>query len=138
MPGRLTELRAAARRFRGSISREESPPMANFRNSRFALLVLVLGAGLNLTSCFGNSNAAIGKWSLAPQGGDGCPDSMEFTATSMTASTAGIAASHDISYTSNGANVTVSSPDGFTTTLTASGNNLSVLQPIQCTYTRAQ
>ena len=108
--------------------------MTNLRSSRFALLVLLLIAGLNLTGCFGNSNAAIGKWSLAPQGGDGCPDSMEFTATSLTASTAGITASHDVSYTQNGSNITVSSPDGFTTTLTVSGNNMSVLQPIQCTY----
>jgi len=112
--------------------------MTNLCNSRFPLLVLVLVAGLSLTGCFGNSNAAIGKWSLAPQGGDGCPDSMEFTATSMTASTAGIAAAHDVSYTTNGSNINVSSPDGFATTLTVSGNNLSVLQPIQCTYARAQ
>jgi hypothetical protein len=112
--------------------------MTNLRNSRLALLVLGLVAGLNLTGCFGSSNAAIGKWSLAPQGGDGCPDSMEFTATSVTASTAGITASHDVSYTTDGSNTKVSSPDGFTTTLTVSGNNLNVLEPIQCTYARSQ
>ena len=111
--------------------------MTNLCNSRFPLLVLVLVAGLSLTGCFGNSNAAIGKWSLAPQGGDGCPDSMEFTATTVTASAAGITASHNVSYTSSGSNINVSSPDGFTTTLTVSGNSLSVLQPVQCTYARS-
>ena len=109
--------------------------MTNVFISRCALALV---STLALTSCFGGSNPLVGKWSLAPQNPDGCPDSMQFTATTMSASTAGIAASHDVTYKSDGGNVAVSSTDGFNTTVTVNGNSMNVLQPVQCSYTRAQ
>ena len=112
--------------------------MTNLRSSRFALLVLLLIAGLNLTGCFGNSNPVIGKWTVDPQSTGGCPDSLEFTATTMSVSAAGIAASHDVTYAVNGANVVVSSPDGFSATAAVNGNNLTFQQQEQCSYVRGQ
>jgi hypothetical protein len=108
--------------------------MTNVIISRLALLAF---SGLALTSCFGGGNAILGKWSLAPSSPDGCPDSMEFTASTMTATAAGIAASHDVTYKTDGSNVTISSTDGFNTTMSVNGNTLSVSQPVQCSYTRS-
>ena len=107
--------------------------MTNVRISRLGLLVF---SGLALTSCFGG-NPILGKWSLAPSSADGCPDTMEFTASTMTATAAGIAASHDVTYKNDGSNVTISSTDGFNTTMSVNGNTLSETQPVQCTYTRS-
>jgi hypothetical protein len=106
--------------------------MTNVLISRLALLAF---SGLALTSCGGNP--ILGKWTLGPSNPDGCPDSMEFTATTMSATAAGIAVSHDVTYKTDGGNVTISSPDGFNTSMSVSGNTLSVTQPVQCTYQRA-
>ena len=106
--------------------------------SRVALLALVTLSSMTLQGCFGSTNAVVGKWSLGPQNPDGCPDSMEFTETAMTAGAAGISASHDVTYKADGGNIDISSPDGFVTTVTVNGNSLTVLQPVQCTYARAQ
>lgn len=107
--------------------------MTNVLTSRLALLGF---STLAVTSCFGG-NPILGKWSLAPSSPDGCPDTMEFTASTMTATAAGIAASHDVTYKNDGSNVTISSTDGFNTTMSVNGNTLSVTQPVACTYTRS-
>jgi hypothetical protein len=111
--------------------------MTDVRNFRFAHCALAVITSLSLVGCFGSSTAYIGTWSLAPQGGDGCPETMQFTSTTMSATAAGITSSHDVTFASNGGNVTASSTDGFTTTMSVNGNNLSVLQPVQCTYVRS-
>jgi hypothetical protein len=112
--------------------------MNNVLASRVAILALVALSSLTVAGCFGNSNPVIGKWTVDPQSTGGCPDSLEFTATTMSVSAAGIAASHDVTYAVNGADVVVSSPDGFSATAAVNGNNLTFQQQEQCSYVRGQ
>jgi hypothetical protein len=108
--------------------------MTHVAISRLAASAL---CGLMLAGCFGNSNPLIGKWSLSPGGGDGCPDTIEFTSTTMTTTTGPVAAPFDVTYKTDGGSTTVTSSTGPSMTFTGGGNAISMTAPEACNYGKA-
>ena len=112
----------------------------NVPTKRLFLFGLAAFASLAFAGCFGNNTSAIqGKWSLDPASPDGCPPGFEFTATSMTSTAGmGIAASSDVTYKADGSNIVVSAANAPSMTFTVNGNELDMVQPMQCKYEHAQ
>jgi hypothetical protein len=108
--------------------------MTNVAMSRLAVSAL---CSLMLAGCFGSSNPLIGKWSLTPGGGDGCPDTLEFTGTSMTTTTGPVNASFDVTYKADGGTTTVTSSTGPSMSFTGGGNAITMTAPESCQYGKA-